>query len=331
MDFPLQASEKKLFRHIQMEVYQHNLDNISRTNAYLTFFQQHSEIKWSFLAHMVSRNAGWNIGDLEGKWFPHVIGQEKRQQLFQTYERANWLIFQDAFPQLLLYHYSTRKRRKMFHLLRYFHVSQFMVQEWQHFWERGDKDRLLIALVINEQNVIQKPVLQKPFYRKRIFHSYLFAFQDWLHYSCVLFPTLKGELYGASVNGFTSVDKRIELGKRLADTLFESDLFPHFYEFACKTEHTGSRFDYEQYIDPMSIRTTPKLRTQFPIINHHIGKQEDWSRKKKIKKQWLEKNARPEKPYPLTTWFKKKQRKLHRGIGITKLLIGSKYKKRGWL
>lgn len=331
MDFPIQESEKKLFRQIQMEVYQHNLDNISRTDAYLTFFHKYPEIKWSFLAHMVSRNAGWNMGDLEGKWFPQVIAQEKRLQLFQTYERANWLIFQDAFPQLLLYHYSTKKRSPMFHLLRYFHVSQFMVQEWQRFWERGDQERLLIALVINEQNVIQNPILRQPFYRKRVFHSNLFTFQDWLHYSCVLFPTIYGELYGASVNGFTSVDKRIDLGKRLAKILFEDALFPRFFEFALTTEHTGSRFDYEQYLHPMYIRTTPKLRTRFPVINHHIQQHEDWSKKRKIKARWIEGNASPENLLPLTTWFKKKQRKLHRGIWFKQLLTGNKNKKRGWL
>lgn len=324
MDLPLSASEKKLVRLIQSQTYEHNMDNISRTEAYFQFFQMHPEIKWSFLAHMVSRNAGWNMGDLEGKWFPKVMTEEKRALLFRTYERANWLIFQDAYPQLLLYHYSTKKRTPMFHLLRFFHVSQFMEEEWNLFWEGRDKDRLATALIINEQNVIHNPVIKHPLYRKRIFHSFLFSFQEWLHYSCVLFPTVQGELYGASVHGFTSVDKRIDLGKRLFTLLFAENLFAGFYEFAQETEHTGSRFDYEQYFHPFHIRTTPKLRTAFPIIHHHIHHFEDWSKKRKIKGTWRQKKGEVEQHTPLTAWYKQKQRRLHRGIWIKTLWTGKK-------
>ena len=98
------------------------------------FIHQNREIHWSFLASMVSRNAGWNMCDLEGKWFPIFYEKEMRERLFLTYERANWLIFQDAFPQLLLYQYSTKVKQAMFHLLKYFHVSSFMEREWNYFW-----------------------------------------------------------------------------------------------------------------------------------------------------------------------------------------------------
>lgn len=320
--------EKYLLSNIEHQRKECNVDNISRTEAYFNFFKNHPEIKWSFLAHMVSRNAGWNMCDLEGKWFPKVMGDEQRCILYSTYERANWLIFQDAYPQLLLYHYSTKMGASMFHLLKFFHVSEYMEREWEVFWALGDKSRLLIALIINEQNVIHKPVIQHPRYKRKVFHSFIFTFQDWLHYSCVLFPTIEGELYGASVNGFNSVDKRINLGKRLSSTLFDENLYPQFFQFAELTKHTGSRQDYEQYISTNLGVTTPSLRLTFPIIHHHIHQYEDWSQVRKIKASWVSPTVTHRHPVRLTTWFQKKQRRLHKSIEIKERISSFNRKKR---
>lgn len=330
--FKLRASEKKLISFIHSQIILSNIDNISRTEAYFHYYCKHPDIRWSFLAHMVSRNAGWNMCDLEGKWFPKAVDNEKRAILFKTYERANWLIFQDAFPQLLLYHYSTKIGSPMFHLLKYFHVSKYMEQEWIYFWSSGDKERLLIALIINEQNVIQKPVIHHPLYKKEVFHSCLFSFQDWFHYSCVIFPTIQGDLFGASVNGFKSVDKRIDLGKRLASILFEQNLYPRFFEFARRTKHSGSRFDYEQYLYSNTVPTTPALRLTFPIMSHHIQQYHDWSKNRKVKTKWLSQTVKHRHPIVLTSWFKKKQKRLHRGILFKAFFTPySKRKKRVWV
>ncbi len=161
-------------RLIISETKMNNVDNISRTKAYLDFYIKHPEINWAFLASMVSRNGGWNMCDLEGKWFPKIIPQKVRNVLFMTYERANWLIFQDAFPQMLLYHYSTKIGRPLFHLLSFFHVSSFMEEEWYLFWNERNEKRLTTSLIINEQNVIQKPVIDHPVYRDKVFRSFYF-------------------------------------------------------------------------------------------------------------------------------------------------------------
>ena len=254
---PLTIQEIEIIRQIQTETNKKNIDNISRTEAYMTYFTKNPDIIWSFLASMVSRNGGWNMCDLEGSFFPHLLEPTIRKQLFLTYERANWLIFHDVFPQLLLYQYSTKINRPMFHLLPYFHVSIFIQKEWYRYWKEADKNRLTTALIINEQNVIHTPVIQHPVYKKKIFHSLIYTLQDWLHFSCVLFPTCGGEVYGANVNGFKSLSKRINLGKRLASILFHPRLFPYFLEFAKKTPHTGSRYDYEQYFRIKKRRIIP--------------------------------------------------------------------------
>lgn len=62
----------------------HNRDNITRTNAYFTFYRKFPEIKWAFLASMVSRNAGWNMTDLCMTPFRYLLGKRERERLFMT-------------------------------------------------------------------------------------------------------------------------------------------------------------------------------------------------------------------------------------------------------
>lgn len=300
-------TEKQLLQSIKAQTVKGNRDNISRTKAYEQFFRIHPEIKWSFLAGMVSRNAGWNMCDLEGIWFTNLLGLKYRHQLFLTYEEANWRIFQDAYPQLLLYHYSTKYGRPLFHLCHYFFITKFMKNEWYSFWKHGNREKLVTALIINEQNIIEEPVIKKQSF---VFHSLLFFLQDWMHFSTVLFPTCNGELYGSSVAHFRNIDKRIELGKRLAGLLFSEDLFPLFYEFSCRTEPTGARYDYEQYRKKPRYHETPMLRGVYPLIHHQAGETEQWDMKKKVKKKWFIEPKWEKDPH-LTEWYDHKQKQLH--------------------
>ncbi len=104
--------------------------------------------------------------DLQGRYYATVLPQTVKKHLFLTYEEANWIIFLDAFPQLLLYEESKRRQIPLFHLLQYFNVSIFMEKEWIYFWEKKDINRLMTALIINEQNKIQKPVIENAYFKK---------------------------------------------------------------------------------------------------------------------------------------------------------------------
>jgi hypothetical protein len=303
--------EAELIYNIKLETERKNADNISRTNAYLDYYLENPDMIWSFLASMVSRNGGYNMCDLEGEWFPRMIKPAIRKQLFLTYERANWLIFRDAYSQLQLYSYSTKKNIPMFHLLKYLDVSAFMEDEWNLFWQSRDKKRLMTALIVNEQNVIHQPVISHPVLKKRVFNTMMFSFEDLLHFSTVLLPTCEGELYGASVNGFKSVHKRINLGKRLADILFDPRNYPLILEFALKTEHTASRHDYEKYFPFYKRRDTPYLRCTFPIIEHHYHKQLDWYNERRFHKKWLHQEIHHIHPTHLTKWYLRKQKQIH--------------------
>ncbi|PLR99710.1 DUF2515 domain-containing protein [Bacillus sp. T33-2] len=313
------ADEEQLLESIRSETSRSNIDNISRTQAYFEFYLKEPDMVWAFLASMVSRNAGWNMCDLRGQWFPRLLEPKIRNRLFLAYERANWLIFRDAYPQLLLYQNSTKKGRQMFHLLPGLDVSAFMEHEWRHYWEKRDKKRLMTALIINEQNVIQKPVIKHHFYKDKVFNTALFTFQDRLHFSSVLFPTCSGELFGASVNGFRSVNKRIDLGKRLADILFDDRHYRAFLEFALRTEHTGSRNDYEQYFRDREKRDTPFLRLTYPVISHNYNSQEDWFSNTKIDRAWFKPDVRHHDPVHVTDWYREKQIQLHSLIMLNSL------------
>ena len=109
-----------------------------------------------------------------------------------AYERANWLIFSDAYPQLLLYHWSKQLGQPLFHLLSSFGVSSFMKTEWERFWHERDQKRLMYALIINEQNTIQTPIIQNPLFKKNVFQTIPFQLCEWFHFNTVIFPTVEG-------------------------------------------------------------------------------------------------------------------------------------------
>ncbi|MEH7224324.1 DUF2515 domain-containing protein [Bacillus sp. JJ1566] len=314
--------EKELYNEIESKTVKRNLDNISRTKAYTSFYRRHNEIRWSFLASQVSRNAGWNMTDLEGEWFSKVLSKKERNVLFHTYERANWLIFSDAYPQLLVYEYSKRQGKPLFHLLKMFSVSRFIEVEWEYYWRHREGNRLVTAQIINEQNIIQKPVIEHPFYRKKVFQRFFYNIQDFFHFSSVIFPTLEGRLFGFSVQQFTKLDERIKLGKKLASLLFHVDYYDRFIRFSNEVEHTGSRFDYERYVAERRFRNTPFLRTTYPIIKHNRDQTPDWYNGK-VKEKWFNEIKLCDQ-FELTNWFLKKQKQMQAGILIEELLRKNK-------
>ncbi|WP_235848420.1 DUF2515 family protein [Litchfieldia alkalitelluris] len=315
------SNELELIEHINQETERFNMDNISRTKAYLQYYNRNKEIPWSFLASMVSRNAGWNMTDLEGNWLSKALNDDYRNLLFMTFERANWLIFSDAYPQLLLYEWSKKLGKSLMGLASAFSVSVFIETEWEVFLDLKAEKRLMMSQIINEQNVIQKPVIENAFYKKNVFTSGIYRLQDWLHFSSVIFPTKKGELYGFSVHDFSELSRRIDLGAKLAELLFHPNYFAHFYKFSADNEHTGSRYDYEKFLKPPRARSTPYLRLIYPVITHAKEPLTDWFTGRNTKKRWYKPVALPKlDQYLITEWYEKKQKQLHIGIAIEQLL-----------
>ncbi|WP_409365384.1 DUF2515 domain-containing protein [Bacillus paralicheniformis] len=301
-------SAAELTSRIQELTAKLNKDNISRTNAYKRYFDRHPEIKWSLLASFVSRNAGWSMTDLKGRLFELGLTAFQQKWLFLTYERANWLIFSDAYPQLLLYHWSKQLGQPLFHLLSSFGVSSFMKTEWERFWHERDQKRLMYALIINEQNTIQTPIIQNPLFKKNVFQTIPFQLCEWFHFNTVIFPTVEGVFYGVSVKRFTSLKERIKLGKQLSELLFSPELFPGFFHFTSRVPHTGSRFDMERWAG-VKIRTSPFLRTCYPVVAHSLdGLKCDWFRGGK--REAMFKDEKLPKTIEITDWYFQKRRQL---------------------
>ncbi|WP_163969828.1 DUF2515 family protein [Oceanobacillus halotolerans] len=296
--------------YITKQTKRHNLDNISRTNAYFHFYLLFPEIKWAFLASLVSRNAGWNMTDLKLAPFHKILHQEERKRLFMTYERANWLIFSDAFPQLLIYQLSLQQHKPLFYLLEKFHVSQFMIKEWEYFWENQDQERLMIALIINEQNVIETPVIQNNYFQKRVFFQMPYRIQNWLLMNAVLLPTRSNSLYGRFVKDFTTLTNRITLGKEIASILFHPHYYESIFDFAVTTEHTGSRCDYEKYMGA-SLTKRVMVRTTYPPISHQDNIRKDWYLYRGIRQKWLQPCSLPKSYKDTGKRFYKKRNMLY--------------------
>ncbi|WP_235715330.1 DUF2515 family protein [Halalkalibacter wakoensis] len=292
---PLSTSDKILIAELKQKIRTHNQNNVTRTKAYLNFYLKHPEIHWAFLAHLVSRNGGWNMTDLKGD-LTKALSAKRKKDFFHFLERANALIFHDAYPQLLLYEESKQQNKNLFYLLPFFHVSQFMSPIWNHFFLNKNSKLLTIALIINEQHYIENRVIQHSYFKKHVIQTPLFQAQDLFQFTKVLFPyeqtKKKRKVAGVNVTNFESVTERINVGKRLYAMVFGlNPLHQDITTFATNVPHTGSRSDYwptvftskekkkTQKASPCAsneIIYSPKLANAWNDVSHTFSDQSDW-------------------------------------------------------
>jgi len=244
----LSSDERLLIKEITEKTMEWNKNNITRTKAYLDYYLSHPELHWALLAHMVSRNAGWNMTDLKGEFLSKILSNKDRNAYFTFIERANWLIFQDAYPQLLIYEESQKRGQNLFYLLPYFHISIFMESVWNQYWKEQDSFLITAALIINEQNYIESRVIRNQEFQEAVISTLEFTFQDFLSLNHILFPFMdeqKIKLKGLTVHQFEKLQDRIRLGKQLYSVLFSNqEQLGMVVQWAMKHQHTGSRKDY---------------------------------------------------------------------------------------
>jgi len=242
-----------LIQSIQSRTALLNRNNLTRTAAYWDFYVQYPEVHWALLAHVVSRNAGYGMTDLRGEWFSRISTAEDATHFFAFLERANWLIFQDAYPQLLLYAESKRQGQNFAPLLPLFGVSRFMVPIWDLFLETGDSSLLTRGLIINEQHYIESRVLQNKHYHDAVVRSVQFQAQSLFNLNEIVIPfgnPARCRLAGTSIRRFTSVDDRIWTGLKLYETIFPQQnnrahvARPDIVRWMGQVPHRGSRSDY---------------------------------------------------------------------------------------
>ncbi|PKR78817.1 DUF2515 domain-containing protein [Halalkalibacillus sediminis] len=295
--------------YIREETHKHNQNNITRTKAYQNFYKEIPEVKWALLASMVSRNAGYNMCDLQSHTYRGLLPEHERKSLYLTFENINWYIFQDAYPQLLIYKLSKENKTPLFFLLKYFHVSKFMEDIWYDFYQKQSLDKLMYAQIVNEQNIIEKPIMTHYPYEEKVFHKMTFMSQDLLHLNAVLLPTRRGRVYGTFISRFRNLNHRISIGKKIANLLFYPYLYPLIKDFAVNTEVTGSRYEYEQYMDQQHFSNLPLEKVYHYTVHHLDYNQVDWSTQKRIKKKWFKDEAM-KNPDQLDRSFYQKRNKI---------------------
>jgi hypothetical protein len=244
--------EERLAARLLQETDIWNLNNVTRTQAYWNVYAEFPELHWALLAHLVSRNGGWSMTDLKGEWLPALLSPDEAQACFEMLETCNALIFRDAYPQLKLYAESRRSGTPRFHLLPRLGVSVFMEPFWQRFWSVQEPALLTAALIVNEQHVIQRPVVESPHFRP-VFDPAAFRALPLMQTNQIVFPLHldSGDrdrlppLAGRVLENFRDLDERIGFGQCLYAMLFGYPKVRAGAEaFAAKVPHTGSRADY---------------------------------------------------------------------------------------
>lgn len=280
--------DKNIIRDIKKETAKQNKNNITRTNAYLRFYLEFPEVHWAFLAHMVSRNGGYNMTDLKSSLFGSFLEDHQIATLFQFLERANALIFHDAYPQLLLYKKSKEEGMSYFHLLPAFHITKFMIPIWEYFFQSKNSMVLTHALITNEQQYVETNLMSLEFTKASVFKTFSYLLQEKLGFTHVLFPYKryaflpKYSLAGLEIHDFDSVLTRIDTGKKLYKILFSKHWYSSFLKFATIQDHTASRHDYwPHFFSKIAIHNhqkihSPPLHYVWKDVNHHFHRYKDW-------------------------------------------------------
>ncbi|MFC5469933.1 DUF2515 family protein [Cohnella suwonensis] len=255
---PLPPEDAALVDFIRSETEKRNRNNITRTAAYLDIYLARPELHWALLAHLVSRNGGWSMTDLQGEWLPELLDTGYREAAFGLLEACNSLIFGDAYPQLLLYIESRRIGRDLTPLLPRFGASAFMKPFWRRFIEDGNPLPLSEALIVNEQHFIQSRVVEDEFFAENVLNAPAFRLQPLLQTNQIVLPLLPETndnrtsltnkpltLVGRVLENFPDLRERIAFGRCLYRILFGYPaVLSRALAFATSTPHSGSRSDY---------------------------------------------------------------------------------------
>ncbi|ANE48606.1 hypothetical protein SY83_00170 [Paenibacillus swuensis] len=263
--------EQNMLDRIRQQTDRLNANNVTRTGAYLDMYRHLPELHWALLAHMVSRNGGWSMTDLKGELVPRLITPKQGEAIFRFLEYANNYIFQDAYPQLLLYAESLKLGKPLFHLLPQLRISAFMQPFWEAFWRTKDSGLLTVALIINEQHYIERRIVQQPDVQSNVLQSLQFQAQAFLQLNQVVFPYTTDPLLsrapgagahlrlaGLVLEDFKDLAERINVGKALYTILFGfEDLLEGTRRYASAEPHTGSRADYWPHLFARIKKASP--------------------------------------------------------------------------
>ncbi len=276
------SDTKRIIQTIISQRDSSNKNNILRTAAYRGIFRRNPELPWSFLAHLVSRNAGYTMTDLKRTDLLDAIllipslftsfpaASTVSAGLFRFLERGNFLIFFDAFPQLRIYESSKRcpdiSTVLFDSLINTFGVQKFTVQKWKEFFKiakannffRGEKIEdipklnpikdMSLTLIANEQTFIEFRLVKNPKFTKfaNIDIPTIISALEGLDAArlCFPYPATPDKMKVFVVKDFDKLDSRFGTGISLYENVIKSTEFNMILDFASGSSHGGSRTDY---------------------------------------------------------------------------------------
>ncbi|MGL4523696.1 MAG: DUF2515 family protein [Bacilli bacterium] len=219
---------------------QYNANNLTRTNAYRHLYTHEPKLEWSLLACSVSRNAGYSMKDMM-LYFTDQLGEKRSLLYFQFYERANWYIFADAFPQLLFAYWLMNKKEKEMAEAFIFPVSNWMKENWSSFLQVENRQKLVRAQIVNEQCLLEVNVIQNSVFAD-LLKSFSFIMSEFLSMQWVIQPGHEAT-HAFEVHGFKRVSQRITFGYLLYHSLFSQKGCLERVEWQKTTNHTGDLTD----------------------------------------------------------------------------------------
>lgn len=222
------------------EIAARNGGNLTRTASYLELYAHTREcgreLPWLLMAHLVSRNTGYLLGDLatridDRRRKGDEVSADAMETLALLLERGNYVIFDDAWRHVLAH---LRKAPDP-------QTTAFMQDAWRRFEREGGERQLVLDLVHNEQNVIERRVVHNERFGPGLRMLQLIEMagrERPLH-----FPPVAEPMPDVRVGGFSVLTNRIEAGRKIFDEI----VAPHrdaLFAWAMEHPHNGSREVY---------------------------------------------------------------------------------------
>lgn len=265
-----------------------NLDNVSRTESYLELYEAARawgfELPWTLMAHLVSRNAGMMMTDLAAAIESprRIFQREALEELFCLLERANFLIFYDAWRHLL--EHLARVTASAVTLARepWFRAPRPVVAAYARYEAAGargaideDERSLVMDLVQNEQNLIERRVVHAPGARRA---RALIAFFEGVGQERPMTFPIDGP--PITVGDFASLARRIETGERISDAYLREPARREACRQHCAAHpHTGARSDFGGKPGPTLREAWPaaEVRRRWPHLARPPEPDPAWS------------------------------------------------------
>ncbi len=236
------------------------------------------ELPWIFMAHLVSRNAGYLMTDLGAALDDpsNVFTRESTEELFALLERANFLIFHDAWFHVL--HHLLGRTGELGD-----ETPRFIRERWRAYEEAAaagvspELERSLVMdLVTNEQNLIEHRVVHHPrFPRARAMIAF---FEGVGREAPIVLPETDARI---TVGAFARIERRVEAVRRIFDeVLAERATRERLFRWAMEHPHTGSRVVYtSRPRHDQTLRAawpTARVRELFAFIHEPPEKDPRW-------------------------------------------------------